>query len=49
MGSHMRSDYGYVADDLGWPIIPENTPISAIFVAFRIFVMCKCKNFKFGS
>ena len=39
---------GYVADDLGWPITPQTTPIFAFFVAFHIFVMIKHRDFIFG-
>jgi len=47
----MRSIYGYVADDLGWPLPPpaQTTQIFAFFVAFRIFVVGQRSDFQFDT
>jgi len=39
---------GYVSDDLGWPVTPQTTPIFAFFIAFRIIVVTKRRDFIFG-
>jgi len=40
---------GYVADELGWPITSQTTPISTFFAAFHIFVVAERRYFKFGT
>ena len=44
----MHSTNGYVSDELGWPLIPQITPIFAFFVAFHIFVVSKVSDFIFA-
>jgi len=39
----------YAADDLGWTIIPQTTPISTFCVVYHIFVVGEHRNFKFGT
>jgi len=38
---------GYVGNNLGRPLTPQTTPVSTCCVAFHIFIVGECRDFKF--